>query len=608
MCGIVGCVGHEGAVEFVSQGLETLEYRGYDSAGLAYPVESTLHVVKAIGSVAALRPHISEDSVYATTAIGHNRWATHGVVSTANAHPHTNESGTIAIVHNGTIENYKELRYELLSEGYEFVSETDTEVIPHLIDYYVAQGESPGEALTKAMKKLVGAYAVLAVFSEEPESLFAARLSSPLVLGINSSEHFAASDPSVLTDHTKKAVFLEDEELAELSRGGYKSWGLKRGSDTTRQPEVLADVFERASIGEYPHFMLKEIFESPETVRSAISGRVLPHESLVKLGGLEEVREKLREIDRLIIVACGTSYHAGLIGERLIEEIAGIPVEVQLASEFKYRDEPFDRNTAVLAISQSGETADTIAAINKAKDFGMLTLGVNNSPGSTVDRITDAGVHCRAGQEVSVASTKAFISQVTVMAEIALALASKGNRLQQPLMEELVTQPAKIEAILKDAPSIHEAARKYANSRNFLYIGRGYEHASALEGALKLKEISYIHAEGCGAGEMKHGTLALIDEDFPTFAVATNGQVYDKTLSNIEEIRARKGPVIALATEANEAIKDIVDDVIYVPETLEQTQAILNGVALQLFAYYVAVEKGLNVDRPRNLAKSVTVE
>lgn len=612
MCGIVGCVGHENALEFVARGLETLEYRGYDSMGIAYPEAGSdqLQVVRSLGGIAALQQHFEVTDPFVTTAMGHSRWATHGAVTTANAHPQTNAERTIAVVHNGTIENHAELRGQLQAEGYVFTSQTDTEVVPHLIDHFMREGQDPDEAFTKAIRCLRGAYAVLALFADYPESMYTARLSSPLVLGVNGSEHFAASDPSVLVDNTKRAIFPEDYEIARLGRDGYRTWHLN-GGDTTRPGIDLSGNYERAVLGEFPHFMLKEISETPQTVRSAISGRILAHENLVKLGGLQErpeIREKLRQMERLVIVACGTSYHAGLIGERLIEEVAGVPVEVHLASEFKYRKEPFDAETVVMAISQSGETADTNAAITKAKELGLLTLGINNTPGSTLDRITDAGVHCRAGQEVSVASTKAFVSQVAVLAATALAINKHPNKLQAALMDELVALPGKIESILQDTSAIEAAAKKYAEYRNFLYIGRGYELPSALEGALKLKEISYIHAEGCGAGEMKHGTLALIDEDFPTFAIATDSEVYEKTVSNIEEIRARRGPVLALATQGNERIRQLADDVLYVPASLEQTQPILNAIVMQLFAYYVAVEKDLNVDRPRNLAKSVTVE
>ena len=613
MCGIAGCVGHHDAVGFVTGGLEALEYRGYDSVGLAYfAIDSPrLEVVKSLGGVSALVASLTPEAAKATTALGHTRWATHGAVTIANAHPQVNTDETIAVVHNGTIENHDLLRRELKSLGYDFLSETDTEVIPHLLDHYLRGGQEPDEAFTNTIKRLEGAYAILGHFAVQPDTIYAARLSSPLVLGVRGDEYFAASAQQVIIPHTRWVTFMDDYEVARLSPDDkYRTWHFQ-GRDTTRPPKELSDEYEAAELGDFPYFMLKEIYEGPQTVRAATSGRVRPEESIVKLGGLEdkpEVVEKIRQIERLVIVACGTSYHAGLIGERLIEQVAGIPVDVQLASEFQYRDEPLAPNTAVLAISQSGETADTIGAVNKANKLGLLTLGVNNSPGSTIDRITDAGVYCRAGTEISVASTKAFISQVTVLAEVALALSQESTTLKRPLMEELVAMPAKIEHILKDAPTIEAAAKKYATARNFLYIGRGYEYASAMEGALKLKEISYIHAEGCGAGEMKHGTLALIDEEFPTFAIATNGSVYEKTLSNIEEIKARKGPVIALATEGNGTIRGIVDDVLYVPATLEQTQPILNAIVMQLFAYYVAIEKGFNVDRPRNLAKSVTVE
>ena len=613
MCGIVGCVGHNNAVGFVADGLETLEYRGYDSCGLAYPGEDNLEVKRALGVVDNLRSRIPDDASRAQTAIGHTRWATHGGVAIDNTHPHTDAEKQIAIVHNGVIENHGILRQELIDGGYNFRSKTDTEVIPHLLDYYLKEKGSPELAFKSALGRLVGAYAVLACFEEEPDSIYAARVGSPLVLGLGDHEAFAASDPSVLAGNTDKVIFLEDHEAAILKPDDYKIMHLKNGTNTTRQPENLEDTFEAAELGDFPHYMIKEIHDSPEVIRAAISGRVLPERGIVRLGGLESKKEEIKRIERLLIVACGTSYHAGLVGERLIEEVAGIPVEVQLASEFKYRSEPFEHGTAILAISQSGETSDTIGALEKAAEFGMPKLGVINTPGSTIDRLTDAGVHCRAGKEVSVASTKAFTSQVAVLAEIAMSIGNRSSEHKQELMEELVNLPQKIEEILEDTTAIQEAAKKYSRSKNFLYIGRGYEHASALEGALKLKEISYIHAEGCGAGEMKHGTLALIDEDFPTFAIATYGSVFDKTASNIEEIKARNGPVIALATKGNKKIQDMVDknkidDVIYVPNSLEQTQPILNGIAMQLFAYYVAVEKGLNVDRPRNLAKSVTVE
>jgi glutamine---fructose-6-phosphate transaminase (isomerizing) len=608
MCGIVGCVGHENAPEFVTERLKNLEYRGYDSAGLAYPSTESLQVLKSLGRISNLETLVQDGAHDSTTAIGHTRWATHGEVSVDNAHPHTNSDRSIAVVHNGTIDNADDIKTALEHEGYVFSSETDTEVIPHLLDYYSREGQEPDSAFESTIKRLEGAYAILAIFNNLPNTIYAARLGSPLVLGTANGEQFAASDHKIFKKHPEKFVFLDDYEIAELSTDDYALHHIKRGVDTTRPPERLDTIIEEVELGDYPHYMIKEIHDSPRTVKAALSGRVLPEENIVKLGGLESVREKLRETDRILIVACGTSFHAGLVGERLIEEIAGIPVEVQLASEFQYSSEPLDRRTAVIAISQSGETADTIGALNKAGELGLLKLGIVNSPGSTVDRETEAGVHLRAGEELSVASTKAFTSQVTVLAEIAIALSRRGNELHNPLMKELVVLPEKIENILRDTSSIEAAAKKYASYKNFLYVGRGYEYPSALEGALKLKEISYIHAEGCGAGEMKHGTLALIDEDFPTMAIATDGKLYGKTLNNIEEIKARKGPVIALATEGNLDIQEKADDVLFVPKTFEQLQPILNGIALQLFAYYVAVEKGLNVDRPRNLAKSVTVE
>lgn len=610
MCGIVGCVGHENAVNFVANGLEALEYRGYDSMGVALVDADApaFKIYKSLGGISALGANFILSDHDATTAIGHTRWATHGEPSAANAHPHTNTAGTIAVVHNGVIENHSWLRQELEDNGYEFRSETDSEVIPHLLDMYLREGREPESALEATMARLSGAYAILAVMRDQPDTMYAAKQGSPLVLGVNGHEHFASSDPSVWVANTKQAIRMEDGEMAVLSTGGYHLRTIH--GRVNRQPETLSDDFQQAELGDYPHWMLKEINEQPEVIRAVTSGRVQPESNLVHLGGLQspEIREKLKETDRLIIVACGTSYHAGLIGERIIEEIADLPVEVQLASEFQYRSEPISRDTAVLAISQSGETADTIAAINKANGLGLLTLGVNNSPGSTIDKLTDAGVHCRAGKEVSVASTKAFTSQVMALAEIALHLGHKSNVDQQPLMCELVELPSRVEAILQDTSAIEAAAQKYAGYKNFLYVGRGYEYPAALEGALKLKEISYIHAEGQSAGEMKHGTLALIDQDFPTFAIATNSTTYDKTVSNIQEIKSRGGPILALATEGNTEIKALADDVLYVPQTLEPLQPVLNTVVMQLFAYYVAVARGYNVDRPRNLAKSVTVE
>lgn len=612
MCGIAGCVGHEGGPDFVLEGLSTLEYRGYDSAGIGYPAGERIEVVRAVGKLANLVAALGDTVPDSDTAIGHTRWATHGRKIVANAHPHTNEDSTIAVVVNGIFENYVELKESLVKNGHLFRSETDTEIVPHLIESYLEDGYEPEAAFEASLAQLDGNFAVLAMMAHSPGKLYAANIGAPLALGITENDgRFIASDPLAFSERTSKVVILEDNDLAIVTQDDYHVGNYKEKVRTTPLPQDLADLYEeehaKAELGGFPHYMLKEIHDSAETVHSAIRGRILADEGIVKLGGLESVQERLRNIDRIIIVSCGTSYFAGLIGEALIEEVAEIPVEVQLASEFCAKKEPIDKNTAVLAISQSGETADTVSALRKAKFLNLLTLGVVNAPGSTISRLTDAGVYCRAGEERSVASTKAFTSQVIVLSEIALALAKHSNELSRPLMHELTELPDTINRFLKDTSQIKDIAERYAASKNFLFIGRGYNFPNAMEGALKLKEISYIHAEGISSGEMKHGTIALIDKDFPTMAIATDGSELEKVMSNIEEIKARGGPVIAVASEGNAAIKNIVDDVIYVPNTMEQVQPILNGIALQLFAYYVAAKKGADIDQPRNLAKSVTV-
>jgi len=610
MCGIVGYIGSKPkATNVVLDGLSALEYRGYDSAGIAYVTkDNALAVDKQVGRVQALRDSLG-DSKKSLAAIGHTRWATHGGVTTANAHPHTNASKTIAVVHNGIIENYAELKAHLQKQGYKFSSQTDTEVIPQLIDFYRRTSKNFEEAFEQALNQLRGAYALAVMTSEEPGVLYAARLSSPLVLGVGSGELIVASDPSAILEHTKRVVFLNDYEYVRAEQSGtYKIKDFKNAKLIERAAETLDYDAAVASKGDYPHFMLKEIYDAPQTIRLATLGRVRADTNTVKLGGLEGVAEQLKYIDRIVIVACGTSYYAGLVGEYLIEELAGIPVEVQLASEFKYRHEPFSRSTALLAISQSGETADTIAALKKVENYGCLRLGVVNAVGSTIARLTDAGVYCHAGPEQAVASTKAFIAQVSVLAEIALHLSDGASELYKPLLKELDTLPAKAEQILQDIAPIKKLAKKYAGYRDFLFIGRGYGYPCALEGALKLKEVSYIHAEGYAAGEMKHGPLAMIEPDFPTFAIATDSPLLEKTYSNIEEIRARRGKVVAVATTGNKKIARLADDVMYIPKTLEQTAPLLAAIVMQLFSYFVAVERGYDVDKPRNLAKSVTVE
>jgi glucosamine--fructose-6-phosphate aminotransferase (isomerizing) len=609
MCGIVGYIGKTKAIDFVVEGLQSLEYRGYDSAGVSTVIDGKAITTKQVGRVEALRNELKTVSTDETkVAIGHTRWATHGAPSVKNAHPHFNTDQTIFVVHNGIIENYQELRAHLQSVGYEFVSETDTEVIPHLIDHNLKKSKTFQEAFEKTVQELEGAYAIAALNAKEPDCLYVARLSSPLVIGVGDGEHFLASDATAIMDRTKKVIYLDDYEIARICPDEVKIKNIQKAIQVQREAEMLDFDAEKAGLGEYPHFMLKEIHEGPQTIQSATRGRIKAETNTVKLGGLENVTEQLRYIDRIVIVACGTSYYAGLVGEYLIEELAGIPVEVQLASEFKYRDEPFSRSTALLAISQSGETADTIAALKKVESFGVLRLGIVNAPGSTIARMTDAGVYCHAGPEQSVASTKAFIAQVTILTEIALHLSQGRTPLFKPVLNELLALPDKVKEVLDQAPEIEKLSKKYKDYADFLYIGRKYGFPCALEGALKLKEISYIHAEGYSAGEMKHGPLAMIDEKFPTFAIAPSDQLLEKTVSNIEEIRARKGPVIALATKGNKSVAKVADDVIYIPETLEQTQPLLIAVVMQLFSYYIAVAKGHNVDRPRNLAKSVTVE
>jgi glucosamine--fructose-6-phosphate aminotransferase (isomerizing) len=610
MCGIVGYVGKGSAVKPIIDGLKSLEYRGYDSAGITAISQGGPITAKQVGRVEGLETAVADKKEFTSThiAIGHTRWATHGSPTISNAHPHFNSSHDIYVVHNGIIENYEQIRQRLRAEGYEFATETDTEVIPQLIDYYRKQLKDFYKAFKATLQDLKGAYAIAALQAEDPDTIYAARLSSPLIIGIGENENFLASDPMAIMEHTKKVIYLNDYEVAVITQNDVKLHNIKHDIDVKRQAEQLDFDIQSALLGDYPHFMLKEIYEAPQTVQSASRGRIRAETNTVKLGGLESVAEQLSYIDRIVIVACGTSYYAGLVGEYLIEEIAGIPVEVQLASEFKYRNEPFSRSTALLAISQSGETADTIAALKKVEGYGVLRLGIVNAVGSTIARMTDAGVYCHAGPEQSVASTKAFIAQVTVLAEIALYLNRGRNKLYKPVLQELAAMPDKILEVLEQDAKIKKIAKKYSHNRDFLYIGRGYSYPCALEGALKLKEISYIHAEGYAAGEMKHGPLAMIDKKFPAFAINPKGPMRSKTYSNIQEIRARGGPVVAIATKGDSQIKKLAQDLIFIPDSVEQLQPLLMAVALQLFAYHVAVDKGCDIDRPRNLAKSVTVE
>jgi len=606
MCGIFAYTGQNGkdAAKVLLDGLVSLEYRGYDSAGIFTPESG---VIKTPGAVAELRKRVPK-KYSGKSGIAHLRWATHGEPTKVNAHPHG--SGAIWLVHNGIIENFKELKKKLVTKGHAFVSDSDTEILAHLIEEHLKRERSFEKATLKALKEVRGTYGVAIQYKGEPEKLIAARMGSPIVLGIGKGEHFIASDPSPILKHTKKVLFLNDGEVAVLTPKSHTVYKLSK-EIVHRTPEELDWNAEEAQKGGYEHFMLKEIMEAPEVVVNTLRGRLIPEKGMAKLGGLEAVAKELANIERIIIVACGTAYYAGLIGEYMLEEFAGIPVEVELGSEFRYRSPVLNQRTAVIAISQSGETLDTLEAVREGKRKGAITLGIVNAVGSTIARETDAGVYNHAGPEIGVASTKAFVSQLTALALFTIFLGRQRKmsaKTGKDIAKELKTLPKKLEKILANRANIQKLAKKYSNARDFLFIGRKYNYPVAFEGALKLKEISYIHAEGCGAGEMKHGPLAMIDERFPTFAVAPKDSVYEKVSSSVQQIKARKGPVIVVASEGDKDMENIADDVVFVPKTSEMLSPILNVIPLQLFAYYFAHEKGLNVDRPRNLAKSVTVE
>ena len=604
MCGIVGYIGKETNPQIGLEALKRLEYRGYDSAGMAvFNFEKKqIYCLKCVGRISNLEDKLSNSAIFGTPFIMHTRWATTGRVKEVNAHPHSDCKGNIWVVHNGIIENYQELKEELIKEGHRFVSETDTEVLSHLIEKYFKGNLE--EAVRKALKEVKGTYALVIISREDPYKIVAASLSSPLLIGINGKEYLIASDPAAIVSYTKKIINLEDNEIATITPEKFFIFKEK----VPQEIELEVEDIQKEG---YSHFMLKEIMEQPRSLKHSQQGRILLEEGLAKLGGLEDVKDKLKEIKRLIIVACGTAYHAGLVGEYMLEEYAGIPVEVDFGSEFRYRKPILDENTALLAISQSGETADTIAALREAKRKGILTLGIVNVVGSTVSRETDAGVYNHAGPEIGVASTKAFTSQLEVLALLTLFLGRQREMslvMGQRIAKEILKIPELVEKVLQTRSEVKKIAEKYKDAKNFLFIGRKYNYPIALEGALKLKEISYIHAEGYGAGEMKHGPLALIDKNFPTIAILTSDSVYKKTLSNAEEIKTREGPIIAIATEGNDEIKNITEDVIYIPKTLEMLTPILSVIPLQLFSYYMGVLKGYDVDKPRNLAKSVTVE
>ncbi len=612
MCGIVAYVGHREAYPILINGLKRLEYRGYDSAGIAL-LSNDMSVYKKAGKVNALETFAKDKNIVGTIGIGHTRWATHGPPNDVNAHPHLSYSENISLIHNGIIENYATLKEGLKSRGYKFQSDTDTEVLVNLIEDIQKNGKlNIFEAVRVALNKVVGAYAIVVMSKEEPGQLVAARKGSPLVIGVGKNEFFLASDATPIIEHTKNVVYLNDEEIALVNTQGDLVIKTIQNVVTTPYIEELDMQIEALEKGGYEHFMLKEIYEQPISVKDSMRGRLNAETGMVSLGGLKDYFKKLVNSERIVTVACGTSWHAGIVGEYLFEDLARKKVEVEYASEFRYRNPIIDESDVVLAISQSGETADTLAAIELAKSKGATILGVCNVVGSSIPRASHAGSYTHAGPEIGVASTKAFTSQVTVLTLMALAIAHEKGTISasryQQILVEFEKIPAKIQEVLKLDKYIQEIAKTFKDARNFLYLGRGYNFPVALEGALKLKEISYIHAEGYPAAEMKHGPIALIDEEMPVVVLATNKSAYDKIISNIQEVIARKGRVIAVVAEGDEIIKNMAEFVIEIPETEEALTPLLSVVPLQLLAYHIAVLRGCNVDQPRNLAKSVTVE
>ncbi len=609
MCGIVGYIGKNNrAGEVLLDGLKRLEYRGYDSAGMCLMDKQKEQTYKAIGKVSALEKKIGKCCTQMNMGIAHTRWATHGKPSVKNAHPH--KSGKIHLVHNGIIENYQELKDELSKKGHKFYSETDSEVVAHLIDEENKKYDFE-TSVTRALSQICGAYALVIMHEDETEKMIAVRNSSPLVVGVADGEFILASDASAIIQHTNRVVYIDDGEMIVLTPQTYHVKTFK-GKNKRKKEQLLDWTDDEAQKEGYPHFMLKEIFEQPSAVSDALRGRIVLKDGNAKLGGLVEVVDRLRDIERIVIVSCGTSYCAGLVGEYMLEEYAGVPTEVEYASEFRYRKPLVDKKTAVIAISQSGETADTLAAIREAKNKGALTLGIVNAVSSTIARETDAGIYNHAGPEIGVASTKAFTSQLSILVLLTVFLGRQRDMsltMGKRILSQLRSVPKKIDAIFEDEKNIKRIARKYAKYESMFYLGRKYNFPIAMEGALKIKEISYIHAEGYPAGEMKHGPIALIDKNFPSIILAPKDSVYDKTLSAVEEIKARGGKVVVITTQGNkEKIKKYANDVIEIPKTLEMLTPLLSVVPLQLLAYYAGVKKEFDVDKPRNLAKSVTVE
>ena len=611
MCGIVGYIGKKDAYPILINGLKRLEYRGYDSAGIAL-INGEPRIYKIQGKVADLENFVKGKDISGTIGIAHTRWATHGEPNNINAHPHMSENKYFILIHNGIIENYTRLKKRLEDRGYTFKSETDSEVLVNLIEYIYLKGKVSAEiAIRLALTKVVGAYGVLVISKDEPDQLIAARNGSPLVIGLNKNEYYFASDASPIIEYTKSVIYMNDGDFAIIKKGNIN---VKTLQDEPLKPKVQQIDLDLESIekGGYEHFMLKEIFEQSKAIRDTFRGRLSSKLDNIVLGGLHEVIEPLTNAKRIIMVGCGTSWHAGLVGEYLIEEYARIPVEVEYGSEFRYRKPVLYKDDILIAVSQSGETADTLAAIHLAKEYGVKVLGICNVVGSSIPRETDAGVYTHAGPEIGVASTKAFTAQVTVLSLMAFLLGRKRGTISQEKFEKLINNlndiPDKIEKILKSNDYILSIAKKFAQAKNFLYLGRGNLFPVALEGALKLKEISYIHAEGYPAAEMKHGPIALIDENMPIVVLATKDKSYEKIASNIQEIKARSGIVIAIVTKGDTIIKSMSDFVIEVPECDEALAPLLTVIPLQLLSYHIAVLRGCNVDQPRNLAKSVTVE
>jgi glucosamine--fructose-6-phosphate aminotransferase (isomerizing) len=613
MCGIVAYIGHREACPVVLKGLKRLEYRGYDSAGVALlGADKQFKIYKKSGKVSDLEESIGSQNTKALTGMGHTRWATHGAPNDVNAHPHLSGSGKFAIIHNGIIENYASLKAALVKRGHEFKSETDTEVLIHLIeDIYDKNDVTFEEAVRMSLTQVIGAYAVVILSNEDPNYLIGARKGSPMVIGVGENEHFIASDATPIVEYTRNVIYLNDGEMAIIQNNKLT---VKTIDNTIKTPYIqeLEINLESIEKGGYDHFMLKEIFEQPRSILDSFRGRIHINDGTISMAGIDKYEDKFKNLERIIIVGCGTSWHAGLVGEYLFEDFARIPVEVEYASEFRYRNPVIDEKDFVIAISQSGETADTLAALELAKSRGATIFGICNVVGSSIPRLTDAGAYTHAGPEIGVASTKAFTAQVTALLLMALSVGQKRGTISTSRLRELLieieTLPAKVEKVLLTDAQTKKIAEEFKDSKNALYLGRGYGFPIALEGALKLKEISYIHAEGYPAAEMKHGPIALIDEEMPVVVIATNHSNYEKVVSNIQEVKARKGRVIAIATEGDEHIATMADHVIYIPDCEEAMLPLIATIPLQLLSYHIAVLRECNVDQPRNLAKSVTVE